>query len=196
MSRFTYDAACDAAYISLKPIGAGAAVRQRRLDATTTADFDAAGRLLGIEVLEAAERFSAPELFGAEAAAEWLTLREAAERSELSAATLRVLVHSGRLEAEKRGRDLYVTHAALLSYLDSRRGTEPTVTASAPPARLVRGPRGGARDETKMSRKNDRTSASVASKAAKNPRNPKVSAAAKSAAASARTQAPNKPKKK
>jgi excisionase family DNA binding protein len=51
---------------------------------------------------------------------EILTLKEAAEDSGLSPATLRVQIHNGRLVAVKRGRDWLVSPAALQAYLESR----------------------------------------------------------------------------
>jgi excisionase family DNA binding protein len=50
-----------------------------------------------------------------------LTLTEAGERFGLSPVTLRVLVNQGRLAATKRGRDWFVTGAAVRAYLKSRK---------------------------------------------------------------------------
>jgi uncharacterized protein YuzE len=55
--RVTYDAEANAAYIYLADaIGRGEAVRQQVVDGDIILDFDASGRLLGIEVLDARRR--------------------------------------------------------------------------------------------------------------------------------------------
>ena len=46
-----------------------------------------------------------------------LSLREAADRSGLSASHLRLLARSGRLKAVKLGRDWFTTEAAVVAYL-------------------------------------------------------------------------------
>ena len=46
-----------------------------------------------------------------------VSLREAASRSELSASHLRLLARTGRLKAQKLGRDWFTTEAAVLAYL-------------------------------------------------------------------------------
>lgn len=46
-----------------------------------------------------------------------LSLREAAARSGLSASHLRLLARSGRIKAQKLGRDWFTTEAAVLAYL-------------------------------------------------------------------------------
>jgi hypothetical protein len=46
-----------------------------------------------------------------------LSLREAAARSELSASHLRLLARTGRLKAQKLGRDWFTTEAAVAAYL-------------------------------------------------------------------------------
>ena len=46
-----------------------------------------------------------------------LSLREAADRSGLSASHLRLLARSGRLPARKMGRDWFTTEAAVVAYL-------------------------------------------------------------------------------
>lgn len=55
-----------------------------------------------------------------------LTLVEAAKIAGLSPTTLRVQVRNGRLPAEKRGRDWWVTRGALTAYIEnvSRGGRE------------------------------------------------------------------------
>lgn len=65
--RITYDASVDAAYIWLVPdIGAGGVARTvpvdpREIDGMINLDFDTAGRMIGIEVIDAS-RFLSPEL--------------------------------------------------------------------------------------------------------------------------------------
>ena len=46
-----------------------------------------------------------------------LTLSQAADIAGLNPGTLRVQIHNGQLEAEKRGRDWLVTRKALNDYL-------------------------------------------------------------------------------
>lgn len=48
---------------------------------------------------------------------ELLTLSEAARRCAVSASHLRLLAHSGRIEARKLGRDWLTTEAAVRAYL-------------------------------------------------------------------------------
>jgi DNA (cytosine-5)-methyltransferase 1 len=52
---------------------------------------------------------------------DFLSLREAAARSGLSASHLRLLARSGRLEARRLGRDWFTTEAAVLAYLSDER---------------------------------------------------------------------------
>ncbi len=46
-----------------------------------------------------------------------LSLREAAARTGLSASHLRLLARSGRIKAQKLGRDWFTTEAAVVAYL-------------------------------------------------------------------------------
>ncbi len=50
-----------------------------------------------------------------------LSLREAAARSGLSASHLRLLARTGRIAAQKLGRDWFTTEAAVLAYLQDER---------------------------------------------------------------------------
>jgi len=50
-----------------------------------------------------------------------LSLREAAARSGLSASHLRLLARTGRIAAQKFGRDWFTTEAAVLAYLADER---------------------------------------------------------------------------
>jgi excisionase family DNA binding protein len=52
---------------------------------------------------------------------DWLSLREAAARSGLSASHLRLLARTGRLRAIKLGRDWFTTEAAVSAYLADER---------------------------------------------------------------------------
>lgn len=52
-----------------------------------------------------------------------MTLSEAAERFNLNAEYLRVLIHRGKLEAVKIGRDWNVSKASLESYINQRPAT-------------------------------------------------------------------------
>lgn len=60
----------------------------------------------------------------------FLTLTEAGAQFGLSAGHLRVLVNRGRLVAEKRGRDWFVTPLAVKAYLTGRKeaGRRPSPT--------------------------------------------------------------------
>lgn len=67
-----------------------------------------------------------------------LTLAEAGKQFGLSAGHLRVLANQkGRLNAEKRGRDWFVTASAVRAYLESRKdpGRPPKVEAVTPLSR-------------------------------------------------------------
>jgi hypothetical protein len=52
---------------------------------------------------------------------DFLSLRDAAARSGLSASHLRLLARTGRLQAQKLGRDWFTTEAAVLAYLADER---------------------------------------------------------------------------
>lgn len=64
--KVVYDRAADAAYVYLQEIREGQAVQQREVDPGIVADFDAEGRLLGLEVLEASRRLAPEVLASAE----------------------------------------------------------------------------------------------------------------------------------
>ena len=83
-------------------------------------DVDARSRVLCIEVVGASRHFDPAILAALQAPETMLTLSEAASESGLSAGTLRVLLHNGRLPGEKRGRDWQVSLSDLYSYLESR----------------------------------------------------------------------------
>ena len=58
--KVSYDELADAAYIELVPDGRHATTT--RVDETIALDFDAQGRLIGIEVLAASNRLDVPSL--------------------------------------------------------------------------------------------------------------------------------------
>jgi uncharacterized protein YuzE len=121
--RFTYSEGADALYVELatdRP-----SVRTQEIVPGVIADLDEAGRVLGLEVLNASHRYPRPELEALEKPVDWLTLAEAAgvaaELGEpLKPTTLRSQVAKGKLQAEKRGRDLVVARHELLNYLGRR----------------------------------------------------------------------------
>jgi uncharacterized protein YuzE len=126
MIEMRYDPEADALAVELRP-GASSA-RTVRVSDTVRADFDARGRLLGLEVLNASWHLDRKTLNGLPSGDDWLSLAEAEHESGLRATTLRVLLHRGRLVGEKRGRDWFVKATALFNYLESReaQGRRPT----------------------------------------------------------------------
>ncbi|UFN49136.1 DUF2283 domain-containing protein [Roseomonas sp. OT10] len=58
-NRTTYDPAADALYVSLAPIAPGAVAETREVAPGVFLDFDAEGKLLGMEVLDASARLPA-----------------------------------------------------------------------------------------------------------------------------------------
>lgn len=121
----TYDPAVDALAVELNPRGASA--RTLQIAPGVNVDFDAQGRVLTLEILDASHHVSRKALAGLPTGAERLTLAEAARESGLAANTLRSLIRNHRLSATKRGRDWYVDATTLLNYLASRdpRGRPP-----------------------------------------------------------------------
>lgn len=116
--RVTYDPTADALAIELAPEAQTA--RMVKLAPTVNADFDARGRLVTIEILNASAWYPPEQLEGLPSAVEYLSLAEAAEESGLSHDTLRRQIHLKRLPAEKRGRDWVVPRHELLNYLENR----------------------------------------------------------------------------
>lgn len=116
--RVTYDATVDALAIELVP-GAKSA-RTREVDRFTRVDWDADGRLILIEVLEAGRVYGPDVLASFEPAGELLGLAEAAAESGLTRDTLRQLIHQERLPGVKRGRDWSVQRSDLYNYLERR----------------------------------------------------------------------------
>lgn len=132
--RLTHDATHDVAYLELVAVDPGAVVTTHALAAWLAADFDAAGHLVGLEVLDASDHLPAAALQQAEAPTEWLTLAEAGALIDRSPTTLRVQIRNGRLPAKKQGRDWVVRRAALETYAINA-GAEPP---PAPPASVGR----------------------------------------------------------
>lgn len=117
--EFKYDQKIDALAVSFAKNGRSA--RTVAVLEGVNFDFDARGRLITIEILDASTRVPAAALKKLPSAEEWLTLRAAAEESgELEADTLRSLINTGRIRGKKEGRDWKVTRAELYTYLDSR----------------------------------------------------------------------------
>lgn len=118
--RMTYSRAVDALAITLnrRPTHP---VKTREVAPGVHLDFDAKGRLVGLELLEASQHMTPGDLASIEEPGRELTLREAEQHSGLASATLRVLLNAGdRLKGRKKGRDWLVSQAALDHYLASR----------------------------------------------------------------------------
>jgi uncharacterized protein YuzE len=121
--RITYSEGADAVYVELATNQASA--RTQEIVPGVLADLDAAGRVLGLEILDASRWYPRTELEALETPVEWLTLAQAAvvaaELGEpIQPATLRSQVAKGKLQADKRGRDLVVARHELLNYLGRR----------------------------------------------------------------------------
>lgn len=128
--RTTYSRAVDALSITLnrRPTHP---VKTREVAPGVHLDFDAKGRLVALELLEASQHMTPGDLAAIEEPGREFTLREAAQYSGLNAATLRVLLNTGeRLKGRKKGRDWLVSQAALDQYLASRSSSgRPAVSA-------------------------------------------------------------------
>jgi uncharacterized protein YuzE len=116
--EITYSAGADALAIVLVPDAASARTVQQ--SGGVALDFDARGRLIALEVLDASTRYDPAWLASLGSPVRTLTLAEAAEESGLAPATLRVQLSRGRLAGEKRGRDWFVAEHELFDYLESR----------------------------------------------------------------------------
>lgn len=116
--KIEYDDSVDALAISF--VDNPRSARTKEVAEGINLDFNAKGKLVMIEVLDAS-RFAAPEkLCKFPSPRKDLTLAQASVESELSADTLRSLIHKKRLPATKIGRDWSVTLADLYNYLESR----------------------------------------------------------------------------
>ncbi|MGE0355119.1 MAG: DUF2283 domain-containing protein [Gemmatimonadales bacterium] len=116
--RFTYSPTADALAVELAPEAKTAS--SRTLGEGIQADFDAGGRLITLEILNASQHYPAPALEALGSPPEYLTLTAAAKECGLAPATLRKQVHNGRIPATKQGRDWLIARHDLLAYLESR----------------------------------------------------------------------------
>jgi len=137
--RMTYSAEADALAVDLASGAKG--VGTRELGPGIYADFDAKGRLVGIEVLDASLHYPRAELEALANPVEYLTLAEAAKESKLSPVTLKAQIRNGRLPAIKRGRDWLVAGHDLWNYLETRapQGRPAEKRAARPGGRLAVG---------------------------------------------------------
>lgn len=103
-------------------------------------EFDADGRLISLEVLDASRVVDLDSLRNLMDGTEWMSLNEAAEAAGLSATTLRVQLHNGRITGEKRGRDWVIARHVLDTYLDEveqRAAGERSTRAPDPPTNAI-----------------------------------------------------------
>lgn len=122
MMRATYDPQADALFVYLRPLREGERIaKTREIAEGVQMDFDADGHPLGIEVLWASERYLREELVAMPGPVGFLSLSQAGERTGLSPRTLKIQAQSGRLKAEKHGRNWVTTEAWLTDYLNSRK---------------------------------------------------------------------------
>jgi excisionase family DNA binding protein len=116
--KIEYDESVDALAISF--VDNPRSARTKEVAEGINLDFNAKGKLVVIEVLDASRFAPREKLRKFPSAQKDLTLAEAAEESELSSDTLRSLIHKKRLPAKKIGRDWMVSLADLYTYLESR----------------------------------------------------------------------------
>jgi excisionase family DNA binding protein len=116
--RLTYDPTVDTLAVEL--VHGVKSMQTKSMGPDINMDFDARGRLISLEVLNASGHYPADELATMETPVALLTLAEAAEESGLSAATLRKQIHNEKLRATKRGRDWMVARHTLWNYLETR----------------------------------------------------------------------------
>jgi uncharacterized protein YuzE len=141
MIQMTYDGAADALMIELSPDAMSAKTKQ--VAPGVRLDFDASGRVIGVEILAASFHVPRADLEHLPTGAELLTLEEAARESGRAASTLRVQLNAGRLKGVKRGRDWYVDATDLLNYVETlsprgRRPAKPAGGGDASPRRKAR----------------------------------------------------------
>lgn len=122
-----YDPAADAMLLQFTG-SRGKRIRTVEVRPGVNLDFDAANRLVALELLDASEHIPREALLQLPPAAVELTLADAAKESGHAPGTLRVLINQGRLVGRKRGRDWIVTRAALWNYLESRSARGPKTT--------------------------------------------------------------------
>jgi len=120
--RITYSPDVDALAVELIPDGRSA--RTQELAPDINLDWDREGRLMTVEILQASAFYPLDKLMQLDDGTEWLTLAEAeaegAEEGGPSAATLRSLIHKGRIPARKVGRELQIAGHELWNYLENR----------------------------------------------------------------------------
>ena len=124
--ELTYDEDADILGIWF-PDAVGRTARTIQVKPWIHVDVDVNGACTGIDLLDAKHQIPLSALRQLPRPESWSTLAEAAKESGLSADTLRVLVHRGRLKARKQGRDWLVDGASLWNYLEAReaRGRQP-----------------------------------------------------------------------
>ena len=115
--RMTYSPEGDTLDIELARAKSAAT---REIGPDVHGDYDAAGRLIAIEVQVASRFYDRRALEQLAQPVEYLTLREAAGEAQLSPTTLRVQIGNGRLPAKKQGTDWLVARHDLWNYLENR----------------------------------------------------------------------------
>lgn len=128
--KLTYDKAVDALYIEAR--AKAKVARTMKVSETVRVDFDAEGRLVGIEILDATYHLGKPGVAKLpEVQAEEILLADAAKEADRSPETLRWAIHAGKLRARKRGRDWVVTAVDVMNYLEAvESGREPKVPSA------------------------------------------------------------------
>jgi excisionase family DNA binding protein len=116
--KIEYDDSVDALAISF--VDNPRSARTKEVAEGINLDFNAKGKLVVIEVLDASRFAPREKLRKFPSARRDLTLAEASDESDLASDTLRSLIHKKRLRATKVGRDWMVTLADLYDYLESR----------------------------------------------------------------------------
>lgn len=116
--KITYDPGVDA--LAIHFVANPKSARTEEVSEGINLDFNAKGKLVAIEILDASRFAPAATLGKLDSAREDLSLADAAEESGLSPDTLRSLIHKKRLPAAKEGRDWKVSRADLYNYLESR----------------------------------------------------------------------------
>ena len=117
--KTTYDPNADALAIQFAS-AKGGAVRTREVESGVSLDFDEEGKLLGLEVLDASQHFTAAALAKIASAGDQLTLEAAEKEFGLSAETWRKLLQRMRVKGTKVGTTWTISRAAAANYLESR----------------------------------------------------------------------------
>lgn len=118
MIDIRYEKSVDALAIEFHP--AAKSVRMVKVAKGINVDFDADGRLMTIEILDATYHVGKAALEQLAVKATSMTLAEAETRTGLAAQTIKVQIHNGRIKGTKRGRAWFVDAASLEAYLNSR----------------------------------------------------------------------------